>query len=384
MDRANAQLAFWRCDRCKTPNLAAEYLTNCVGCGASRPVDATVEVRRPPPRWRVVLGRWTLAACWAYAVGLVALIALIAATGDLWWPTTFIVYGPRWAWALPAAVLLPAAALARRRATLWPLAIAAALVVGPILGLCIPWRTLLPGGPTAIARVRVLTCNVQEDKATGLPELIATEVPDLVVVQECQPDGDWLADHLLGRGWHVHRLGGLGLVSRFPIVDIHVLPLDEAASGGGTVIHYELSGPTGPLNVFAVHLETPRDGLEAVLAEKWRGVPALRANIDLRLRESEAASRLIARAQGPTIVAGDFNLPVESLIYRRYWSSLANAFSRAGRGRGHSKFTSKFGIRIDHILTGPGWRARRAKVGPYVGSDHRPVIADLEWIGPGG
>src|SRR5258708_6534574 len=107
MDRANAPLAFWRCDRCKTPNLAAEYLTVCVGCGASRPVDASVAVRKPPPRWRVLLGRWTLAACWAYAVGLVALVTLIAMAGDRWWPTTFIVYGPRWAWALPAAILVP-------------------------------------------------------------------------------------------------------------------------------------------------------------------------------------------------------------------------------------------------------------------------------------
>jgi vancomycin resistance protein VanJ len=384
MDRAKAPLAFWRCDRCKTPNLAADYLTHCVGCGAGRPVDATIKIRKPPPRWRVILGRWTLAACWAYAVGLVALVGLVAVAGDLWWPTTFIVYGPRWAWALPAVVLLPVAALARRRATLWPITIAAALVVGPVMGFCIPWRTLRPGGPTPIARVRVLTCNVEAGTATGLPALVASEVPDIVVLQECPHEGDWLGDHLIGRGWHVHRSSGLGLVTRFPIIDLRVIPLGPSSSEGGTITDYELSGPSGPLHVFAVHLETPREGLEAVLAERRHGVPTLLANIEQRMRESEAASRLIARAQGPTIVAGDFNLPVESLIYRRNWSSLANAFSQAGLGLGHSKFTRKIGIRIDHVLTGPGWRARRAKVGPDVGSDHRPVIADLDLIGPGG
>ena len=372
MDRADAPSAFWRCDRCKTPNPAAGYLTHCVGCGAARAVDAIVVLRRPPPRWRVLLGRWTLAGCWAYTVALIGLIGLIAAVGDLWWPTTFIVYGPRWAWSLPMALLVPAAALARKWPTAWPLAIAGAMIVGPISGFRLPWRTIRPGGPGAIAGVRVLTCNVEGGKAVGLAELVASEVPDIVVLQECPREGDWLADHLLGLGWHVHRSNGLGLASRFPIVDLRVIPLGDDPDDGGTIAHYQLAGPAGPLNVFAVHLETPRDGIEAVIRAGWRGVPGLIANIEQRARESEAARRLIAAATGPVIVAGDFNLPVESRIYRRSWSSLVNAFSEAGLGVGHSRSTRWFGVRIDHILAGPGWRARRSWVGPDVGSDHRP------------
>ena len=39
-----------------------------------------------------------------------------------------------------------------------------------------------------------------------------------------------------------------------------------------------------------------------------------------------------------------------------------------------------FGVRIDHVLTGDGWRCRRCWVGPDVGSDHLPLLADLSLI----
>ena len=78
------------------------------------------------------------------------------------------------------------------------------------------------------------------------------------------------------------------------------------------------------------------------------------------------------------VVAGDFNLPVESAIYRANWGDLRNAFSNCGRGFGHTKFTSLFGIRIDHVLTSDPWRCADARVlpSPY-GGDHAPLVVDL-------
>jgi endonuclease/exonuclease/phosphatase family metal-dependent hydrolase len=35
-------------------------------------------------------------------------------------------------------------------------------------------------------------------------------------------------------------------------------------------------------------------------------------------------------------------------------------------------------IRIDHCLASPHWRVRRLAAGPGLGSDHRPMINDLE------
>ena len=39
------------------------------------------------------------------------------------------------------------------------------------------------------------------------------------------------------------------------------------------------------------------------------------------------------------------------------------------------------GIRIDHLLTGPGLVPKVCEVGPDIGSDHLPVIADLAVVG---
>jgi vancomycin resistance protein VanJ len=81
------------------------------------------------------------------------------------------------------------------------------------------------------------------------------------------------------------------------------------------------------------------------------------------------------------VVAGDFNMPTDSAIYRECWSNLSNAFSKSGFGFGYTEWPTvggwRFGIRIDHILTGPRWRPQRCWVGPDVGSDHLPLLADV-------
>ncbi len=61
--------------------------------------------------------------------------------------------------------------------------------------------------------------------------------------------------------------------------------------------------------------------------------------------------------------------------------SFTNAFSEADLGLGATKETSWHGIRIDHVLLGPGWACERAWVGPSIGGDHRPLIADVRWRG---
>jgi endonuclease/exonuclease/phosphatase (EEP) superfamily protein YafD len=76
----------------------------------------------------------------------------------------------------------------------------------------------------------------------------------------------------------------------------------------------------------------------------------------------------------PAIVLGDLNMPIESAIYRRNWSSFANAFSRCGFGLGWTKRTRRFGVRIDHVLLGAGLGCETARVVPALGSDHRGLI----------
>src|SRR5262249_11394378 len=147
------------------------------------------------------------------------------------------------------------------------------------------------------------------------------------------------------RAWHVRTDHNLLLASRYPIHDARTLP-GETLGVSGAIAWYALETPGGRLNVFNVHLASPREGLEAVTASLRTGPARLDTNTALRWHESEVASSWAGRVPGPVLLAGDFNLPVDSPIYRRFWSGYANAFATAGLGWGYTKFTHWFGARI--------------------------------------
>ena len=81
-------------------------------------------------------------------------------------------------------------------------------------------------------------------------------------------------------------------------------------------------------------------------------------------------------------VAGDFNLTVDSAIYRDCWSEYQNAFSLTEFGLGHTKRTKinvfRYTSRIDHILSTEHFRPTRCWTGPDYGSDHLPLVADFD------
>jgi endonuclease/exonuclease/phosphatase (EEP) superfamily protein YafD len=138
--------------------------------------------------------------------------------------------------------------------------------------------------------------------------------------------------------------------------------------------------PHGAIQFVNLHLPTPRDGIESFLGRDPEAVRTIDANTVLRSKASLAASHWIEQWADPLLIAGDFNTPVESAIYRNFWGHYTNAFSRSGFGWGYTKRTRWMGARIDHILGSPEWRCRRAWVGPDVGSDHLPVLADWDYL----
>ena len=337
-------------------------------------------LRRPAEK---VQHRWTVAilvarCSWLYAVAVLGLCALLGLVADRWWPGTLVLFGPRWVWALPLAILIPTAAAVRPR-LLWLLLFSLVLVIGPVMGLCIPWQASL-GQEPKFTGVRVLTCNT--DGRSLDPEVLAAFIaetnPDIVAMQEWSHHK---TSEVFGEsGWFVRIDNQLCIGSRYPIRNVAILSSNERY-GTECGIRYDLVTPGGVLYFYNFHLATVRQGLEEVIASPWRGLPALRANTELRWRESELARRWVDEVAGPVLLAGDFNMPCESAIYRQYWSPFSDAFSSVGLGWGNTKFTRWYGVRIDHILAGPGWRFRRCSVGPDVKSDHRPVIAEAEWRG---
>jgi vancomycin resistance protein VanJ len=306
-----------------------------------------------------------------YAAAVVTAAILLRAATDAWWPATVLAFGPRWLLALPLPLVVLAVGLTRRWRLLAPL-----LVATGALFVAIDFR--IPFGRRAGAGqpLSVLTLNAQGEHASParLRRVLEAEAIQIAAIQECDLDPrDWNDG-----AWRFQRTAGTCLLSRFPIGDAEArVPAGDEAPN--VAVRYLVEAPGGPIAIVALHLPTPREGLEEVIEHGLRGGAAMTANSAMRERASAAILVWFDRvAAGPrTIVMGDLNMPVESAIYRRQWSSFANAFSRCGFGLGWSKRTRWFGARIDHVLLTDAFGCASAALAPDVGSDHRGVIARL-------
>ena len=146
----------------------------------------------------------------------------------------------------------------------------------------------------------------------------------------------------------------------------------------------KLETPAGAICVHCVHLYTLRRGLNAVIAGGRDGAPELDRAAAIRSEESELAGRFVNDCPEPSLVLGDFNLVDDSQVYARDWQDWQNAFSRRGFGLGYTFSASQIRLRIDHILADRAhWHIRSCRVGPELGGQHRPVIAELVLLGKG-
>lgn len=346
--------------------------------GLMPPADAKATSPPPPAPSR---SRWLQALSWitlTYAAVIVFLWYWMYGWGDRGWLATIFLFGPRWFCAIPWPMLFVAAAIWQRR-LLVPLALAGLVILFPIMGLELNFA----GGSNRLA-LRLVTCNVDQFRysAERLLELIEDEQIDAVLLQEVAGR----AQFVWPRGWNVIHRDEYLLASRFPIRmegDFR----RPTIPGKMAAVRFLVDMPgRGEVQFFDLHLPTPRYGLEAVLNQKTVIEPekavALESVLAMREREASLVSRWIASFDGPKIVVGDFNMPRESVIFRKHFHWLDNAFSRAGLGFGFTKITEEkglnYGSRIDHVLYSPPWKCVKAWVGPPIGSDHLPLVVEFE------
>lgn len=320
-------------------------------------------------------------AAWAYAATTIIALALMNLAGDRWWPGTMLLFGPRWMLAVPLIGLLPLA-LWRSPRVLIPLFLAGTIVFVPFMGL--HWAFPGPQGTNGQV-LRVLTCNIQTGNfdAKTLSQLIREKNIDLVALQECPPS----IQLDLPPEWQKIQTGIIAILSRHPIqahkpvMALHPPHVWHRHS----LLPCSVVTPSGKIIFGSMHLPSPRYGLVHILDRKT-GINPKKADLlvsetDNRHKVSEIIRNLLNIQEFPFVIAGDFNMPVESNIYRMHWRQFYNAFTETGLGYGWTFRDVAYGIpidiRIDHILTGKGAHPLRCYVGPDIGSDHRPVIADI-------
>ena len=317
---------------------------------------------------------------WAARLTLVYICVLMMGFAWYWfevddqvWSTLYL-YGPRWVAALPMIVLVPITAIAR---SYWVgcLLITVALgVAGPLLGGRVSWQSHFDP-PAAHARYRVMTWNAGGARSAAEFRKSHEDIrPDLILIQEC-PASFVRTD--FPTGWNViDAKNGLKIATVYPI------KLDESFGSErlplpGAAARVTLKTPDGDWIVHNLHLATPRPGIQTAIDTKFANCTDLRTSLTHQATVSAYMRDWVGTSAGLSVIAGDFNMPVETRLYRRDWGQFQNAYSQTGIGWGGTKVTSWHRVRIDHVLYRPPFHCRNCFVGPDLGSDHRPVIADL-------
>jgi endonuclease/exonuclease/phosphatase family metal-dependent hydrolase len=89
----------------------------------------------------------------------------------------------------------------------------------------------------------------------------------------------------------------------------------------------------------------------------------------------------VQRQSLPVVIAGDLNLTSHSPYFHDLLGATNLRDSRQGFGvqASWSPRLPALEIPIDHVLVPPEFQVTNRRVGPRMGSDHRPVVAAISW-----
>ncbi len=215
-------------------------------------------------------------------------------------------------------------------------------------------------------RFRAASFNVW-DRNEQLPQVAAFlrhSEADVIVLQEAHDAFRAVLQQQLPDYPHhlvdPHRQGVV-LLSRWPIVNRELISLTP---GGVNATHALIDWRGMPVKIIGVHIHWPLEQQSAHLARaEMRG-----------LRD------LLADQTGAVLLAGDLNTTVWSPQFKTLLRD--TSLTECARGRLRPTWPSLLvwlGIGIDHCFISRAARIARFEVGPHLGSDHRPIIVDVQW-----
>lgn len=315
---------------------------------------------------------FVLAACTIVATGAATVAALLARTN--WFLELFSNFP------VQCAVLLALSAVVCLALRQWAWAALALVALVPNLMAIAPYLPGLVHPASAVARqsgtepVLLVSLNLlytQEDAAPTLTYLRARSA-DILVLSELTPrwheklhELEQLYPHAVIRPqWNPW---GLAVYSRYPLVAIENLDLDDGMSAQLRVV---AQLPAGPLEVYGVHLASPPTPRDAA-------------------RRNRQFARLAARIAAadpalPKIVVGDLNATPWTPSFKDFLRDTGLVDARRPFGL-HvtwpvtpAAWSVPFRIPIDHCLASPGLAVTAVNTGPAVGSDHLPLECWIE------
>lgn len=324
----------------------------------------------------------------AYALGLTLFFVLRLLLGDsLWWLAFFGNFTPFYF--APLIVLLPLALLLRSRRTvlfLLPFALIGGLWFGPLY---LPKTAA--AAPDA-SMLRVVTFNVWGDNPnlSRIEDWLRQQDADVAITIETPSVWSAGVPALTDIYPDQRRVDTQGVYWDSAILSQHpVLSSEQFDLGDGEIPQQraiiEIDGRQ--IAVYSIHLYLPVGAvprLSLPVNYYTRGV----FGYDDTSRNTQIRN-LIGRLKDeplPYIVAGDFNMSDQTSIYGDLAAVMGDSFREAGRGLGASwPVVQALGfpglipplVRIDYIWHSDEFRALEAAQGPYLGSDHLPLYANL-------
>ena len=314
------------------------------------------------PRRKSRFPRWTIhRAAWLYLALVLGWWGILQASAESSALTSWFWQGPRWLILAPWLGLLVPALLIRKRALI-PLTLALATIWGPLLGGGLPWRAWLtfPGEAPRL-RLRVLTCDKGsgELSAAALQELIVESQSDLIALQNAPVNLETLQEQF--PKWSIAVEGDLVVISRYPIREPKRIEANapQDSKSKNAALDCWIETPIGPIRILNVYMRRP--------------APA-------RIEASERIASTINPSVPPALILGGFGMTEDAPTFRRDWGRFTSAFADAGSGLGYTAATSWTGLRLDHILGNRGWRFASCELGPDLGADHQPTLAEAYWF----
>jgi endonuclease/exonuclease/phosphatase (EEP) superfamily protein YafD len=308
-----------------------------------------------------------LAAC-ALAVATVS-----GFLGRWWWAfDLFVHFRPHLA--VAGVALLVAALVLRRRWVAVAAFAATATNAVPIL----PYLDLRAAAPDLPpANLRLLTFNLHgsDTNPAALRRLIEAERPDIVVLTELPGDlrpilagvGPSLPYRMIARRYSTFDIA---LFSRWRFAGARI---DRSVDPSFPVLYADVCDDAewaGCVRIVGLHASRPFAKMAGGFTD---GRPWQQGQFAI-------AERFAATAPGGrAVVVGDLNLTPWSpafgdLLARSGLYDTARGLRLSATWLSPLPFV---GLMIDHVLASPDIAARDNRVGPDLGSDHRPVLADL-------
>jgi len=254
--------------------------------------------------------------------------------------------------------------LQRRIHVVWllPALLVNALLLGPF------FLPLARAADPPTDPLRVLTSNVLAHNRTpqAVIDYLQVADADIILLSEVQPDMLMRVTQALSAQYpHVHDAAqrghfGIALLSRYPLrtAQTHRLGISRHPSIQATIAWQDQV-----VTVYGAH-----------------PFPPLGADGTFR-RDSELAAiqELISQETGPLILMGDLNATPWSAPLRRLVNTTDLRHAAQGYGIRPTWWygSPALGLPLDHVLVSSEWQVTAYRLGPDVGSDHYPVLADL-------